>query len=316
MHNLFKMATSSDAAVLIEGPTGSGKTRLARKIHEASRRSKQPFVCVNLATLNGNVIESELFGHMKGAFTGALNRNVGFLTAAHEGTVFLDEIGVLPLELQPKLLEFLQSYEVSAVGSPVTRRLNVRIIAATNQSLEKRVRDGAFREDLFHRLRVIHIQQPSLEARASELDRIVRELIVEISTSMRKSVFSTTEEVGEIFRQYSWPGNIREMRNILEFAVISAKNDSIAREDLPTWFMEKIDEGAWKVAEGEILESRLGDYHLHFSRDYHGTMAQVEREYLSRALAHFRGRVNRTAHNIGLNKTTLKRRIRAYGLMT
>lgn len=308
MTKLFKIAASSDASVLITGQTGTGKTTLARQIHEASSRSGRPFVSINLATLSEGVLESELFGHEKGAFTGADSKRVGKLEMSQGGTVLLDEISELPLRLQARLLEFLQSKVVTPVGSNRQIQLNVRIIAATHRDLQQAVKQGTFREDLFHRLRVVPIEMKSLQERDEEFDTLVHDCLSAAAQSAGKVIHKLTPEVASQFEAYSWPGNLRELRNVLEFAVLSAEEGEVRESDLPQWFSQSLLPGA------EMQASPLGVAEIPLTFDYLRTLERFEKEYLTRALARNGGRINRTARQIGVNKTTLIRRIRTHQL--
>ena len=309
--NAIGIACRSESTVLITGPTGSGKSRLAQQIHAAGPRAQKPFVTVNLASLHEGTLESELFGHEKGAFTGAEHRRVGRIEMAQGGTLFLDEIGELPPRLQARLLEFLQARTLTPVGSNRPVRLDVRVIAATHRNLSKDVADGRFREDLFHRLRVVTVRLPGLAERPEEFDAILHSCLEDVCVATGRKILRLSEGVAERLEKHPWPGNIRELRNVLEYAVLAAESDEINVEDLPEWF-GALDPGTLQVAEGAA--SALGVAEIPLSLDFQGTIARFEREYLARALQRYRGRINQTARSIGMNKTTLIRRMRAYGL--
>jgi len=308
----FTLATRSNATVLLTGPTGAGKTALARRIHDQSSRRAMPFVTVNLACVHEGTLESELFGHERGSFTGAEQRRTGRLEQAQGGTVFLDEIGEMPLRLQARLLEFLQSKTILPVGGNKETRLDVRIIAATHRNLEKAIKDGTFREDLFHRLRVITIELPSLQERREEFDLIVHQCLAELAARAGRSVLGLSEAVASRLEEHSWPGNFRELRNVLEYAVLAADGPSILPEHLPSWFSASPDADHVRAEAGF---GQLGTMEMPLGLDFQSTLAQFEKEYLRRALGRYRGRINLTARRIGMNKTTLIRRIRAHGLL-
>ncbi len=307
---LFKITCESDTIVLITGNTGTGKSSLARKIHEHSSRRARPFIAVNLATLHEGTLESELFGHEKGSFTGADQKRVGKLELAQGGTVFLDEIGELSPRLQARLLEFLQTQVISPVGSNREVHLNVRIIAATHKNLQSAVKKGEFREDLFHRLRVISIPLASLCERHEEFDEIVHSCLQDICSKMGRSILSLSPGVAEKFETYDWPGNIRELRNVLEYAVLSSESAQIVLGDLPQWLI--LNRSNLIQDQLMINSSVLGVAETTLTLNFQDSLARFEKEYLQRALGKYGGRVNRTARAIGINKTTLIRRMRAY----
>ena len=228
---------SSDATVLITGESGTGKELLAREIHERSRRSQQPFVRVNCSAIPREMFESEFFGHVRGAFTGAVRDRPGRFQIANGGTIFLDEIGDLPLELQPKLLRVLQEGEYERVGEDVTRKVDVRVIAATNQNLAEEVRAHRFREDLFYRLNVLPLALPPLRARTDDIPLLATHAIAEVSKRLRIPAPTLTQADAARLQQYEWPGNIRELENVIQRAVILSKGVrlrlDIALADLP-----------------------------------------------------------------------------------
>ncbi len=310
VQRLAELAARGNATVLITGPTGSGKTCMAKTIHEQSSRRNKPFVTVNLASLHEGTFESELFGHERGAFTGADFRRVGKLEAAQGGTVFLDEVGELSPRLQARLLEFLQSRTLSPVGSNREIRLDVRVIAATNKNLSASVAKGEFREDLFHRLRVISIELKSLNERCDEFGELVHSVLNDVCKSNVKSILRLSPRVAELLESHSWPGNLRELRNVLEYAVLAAEGASIEERDLPAWFGDDSIERL-RCAEnddgGQEIQSLL-------KLDYPSATQSFEKRYLEDRLEKGLWRINRTAREMGLNKTTLIRKMRFYGL--
>jgi DNA-binding NtrC family response regulator len=305
LKDLFEIACRSDSTVLLTGPTGSGKSTLAREIHEGSSRKAHPFVTVNLASVHSGTIESELFGHERGAFTGADQRRVGKFEIAQGGTVFLDEIGEIPPTLQAKLLEFLQNRTITPVGSNREVKLNVRIIAATHKDLKIAVKQGGFREDLFHRLRVIPLHLRSLSERSEEFDEIVHKTIEELCRLAGRKVLRISEAVADELERYDWPGNLREMRNVLEFAISASTGEEISLSELPPWFPDN------ENSKGAI---ELGVAEDVFRLSHEESMQLFEREYLTWNLRKFRGRISHTARQIGMNKATLLRRMQLYGL--
>ena len=228
-----EQVASTDSTVLILGETGTGKELLARAVHNISKRSDRPLVKINCATLPENLIESELFGHEKGAFTGATSRKIGRFELANNGTIFLDEIGELPLALQTKLLRILQEGEFERLGDPKTFKVDVRVIAATNRILEKEIEKGSFRKDLFYRLNVFPIQIPPLRDRREDIPLLVKYFLKKYSTKIGKAVELVTQDVMEKLQCYAWPGNIRELENIIERAVVTSRGNKLTLGD---WF--------------------------------------------------------------------------------
>src|ERR1700733_7234737 len=222
-----KMVARTDSAVLIQGETGTGKELVAKAIHEESFRKFGPYVKLNCAALPAGLIESELFGHERGAFTGALTETVGRFQCAHTGTLFLDEIGDLPFELQPKLLRVLQEQEFERLGSNRTIRVDVRIVTATNQNLQQMVHERRFRADLFYRLNVFPIRLPALRERPEDIPVLVQHFIRKFASRMNKEVNHISEGTMEFLRRQDWPGNTRELQNFVERAVIMSSGPRV-----------------------------------------------------------------------------------------
>ena len=218
--NAVRMVAPTDSSVLIHGETGTGKELIARSVHDHSMRRHEPFVTLNCAAIPSGLLESELFGHERGAYTGAMNSAAGRFQMAHQGTLFLDEIGDMPLELQPKLLRVLQEQEFERLGSTHTIRVDVRVVAATNRNLAAMVQERLFRADLFYRLHVFPIALPPLRERLEDIPLLVRHFVRKFAERMNREVEIVTEEVMEVLTHYSWPGNIRELQNFIERAVI------------------------------------------------------------------------------------------------
>ncbi|GMN10298.1 hypothetical protein MTsPCn9_12870 [Croceitalea sp. MTPC9] len=226
-----KQVAPTDSTVLILGETGTGKELIARAIHKNSRRNQRPLIKVNCAALPTYLIESELFGHEKGAFTGAINQHIGRFEMAHEGTIFLDEIGEMPLELQVKLLRVLQEGEFERIGNPKTMNVNVRVIAATNRNLLKEIDKGNFRQDLYYRLNVFPVEVPPLRERMEDLSLLVRQFVSKTGKKIGKSIDTIPEALISRLGEHHWPGNIRELENIVERAVITSETNVLSLKD-------------------------------------------------------------------------------------
>ncbi|PWU11139.1 MAG: Fis family transcriptional regulator [Terriglobia bacterium] len=284
----------TDCGVLIQGETGTGKELIAQAIHDQSSRAGGPFVKLNCAAIPTALLESELFGHERGAFTGALTQRLGRLQVANKGTLLLDEIGDLPLEVQPKLLRALQEREFERLGSSQTIRVNVRIIAATNQNLEQMVNDRQFRADLYYRLNVFPIALPPLRDRQKDIALLVRHFVQEYANRLNKPIPGIPDHVMNALCRYAWPGNIRELQNVIERAVL--------------------------LAQGSDLEfSPLGVINAAPVRPTHPdhTLAEMERSYIADTLRKTNwvvgGRAGAAAR-LGLPRTTLISRMRKLGI--
>jgi transcriptional regulator with GAF, ATPase, and Fis domain len=236
-----EQVSDTDATVLLFGETGTGKELLARAIHKRSRRRDRPFVIVNCAALPASLIESELFGRERGAFTGAHATQVGRFELANRGTLFLDEVGELPLELQPKLLRVLQGGEIERLGSPRTIDVDVRLVAATNRDLVEEVRQGRFRRDLFYRLNVFPITVPSLRDRRQDIPSLVRYLVERHGRALRKPIDAVPHSVVETLEAYDWPGNVRELENVIQRAIIQSRGGTLELRD--AWMPEAASSG-------------------------------------------------------------------------
>ncbi len=286
----FKAANSA-ATLMILGESGTGKTVLARAIHERSPRKDQPFVTISCPSLSRELLESELFGRVKGAYTGALSDAWGKVAMADGGTLLLDEIGELPLEIQPKLLRLLQEKEYERVGEAKTRRADVRVVAATNRHLEQAVRDGRFREDLFYRLNVIAIQLPPLRERRKDLKRMAHGYLQFFASQCGKRVNDFSTEAEQVMEQYAWPGNLRELRNVVEHAVILTNSNHIQLADLP----DKLSQGtAGLNGAGTQVGMRI-------------SLEQLENEHIRRVIAQA-STMEEAAQVLGVDPATLYRR--------
>jgi two-component system, NtrC family, response regulator HydG len=230
--NHIRKSAPTECNVLIQGETGTGKELIAKAIHQLSPRAKKPIICVNCAAIPETLIESELFGYEKGAFTGANTNRMGLIEAAHGGSLFLDEIGELPIEAQARLLRFLQEGEIRRIGSIETQKVDVRVIAATHRNLKKLAHDGEFRQDLFYRLNVMHIALPPLRERGKDILLLAEVFLNRYAEKMKKSAMLFSPEAIQAITSYHWPGNIREMENVIERAVILSDHNEINSDDL------------------------------------------------------------------------------------
>ncbi len=298
MQELFKLisrAARSNSTVLVTGESGTGKELVARSIHEMSERAGG-FVPVNCAAIPAELIESELFGHTGQAFTGARQSRAGLFESADGGTIFLDEIGELPLAMQPKLLRVLQEGTVRRVGADKEKAVDVRIIAATNRDLEKEVAEGRFREDLFWRLNVIHLHITPLRERPFDIPLLVEHFLGKLAARTDGKTMSPTPETLAILTAYSWPGNARELENAVERAVALAEGFTIKPEDLP----ERVRTGGQTTGiMARAKESRM-------------TLRELEREYIIETLRLTRGNKSRAAEILGFDRRTLHRKLDEY----
>jgi DNA-binding NtrC family response regulator len=290
------------ATVLLLGESGTGKEMVAKVIHQLSPRAQQPMVTVHSAALAPTLLESELFGHEKGAFTGAYERRIGRFEQAQGGTLFLDEIGEIDASIQVKLLRFLGERTFERVGSNKTLSADLRLIAATNKNLEEQVKAGAFREDLFFRLRVVELRLPSLRERLEDIPLLARAFLREFSQENSKPVESFTADAFELLMQYQWPGNVRELRTAIEHAVVLCRGDKITVRDLPASLREAIGQ-----APAEKDSRRL------LARD-DMTAQEAERELIVRALKATNGHRTLAAKRLGMSRRTFHRRLHLHHL--
>jgi two-component system response regulator HydG len=294
---LVRQIASTAASVLILGPSGTGKELVARAVHNLSPRSKRPFVAINCGGMSEGTIESELFGHVKGAFTGAVQDREGKFEYANGGTLLLDEVGEMPLPTQIKLLRVLEERAVVRLGDNRTRPVDVRVLAATNADLPLKVKDGSFRQDLYFRLKVVTIDVPPLRERRSDIKLLVEHFLRHFSQLHGKDVESIDRDALVALVQYDWPGNVRELRNAVESMVVRAKGNILTRADLPPeiWAPLPSDQDGWQFLAGR-------------------TVQEVERNHIRVCLELCAGNRQKTARSMGLSERTLYRKIKEYGL--
>ena len=284
----------SQAKVLITGENGAGKDLVAEAIHRLSKRADQPFVKLNCAAIPRDLVESELFGHEKGAFTGALQRKVGRLERADQGTLFLDEIGDLSAESQAKLLRALETGEVDRIGATDTIKVDVRIVSATNKDLAEAMETGEFRRDLFYRLNGVPLHVPPLRERRTDIAALANHFLGRACTAEGKAAKRLSPEALALLEEYSWPGNVRELRNLMERAAILVEGVEVAGEDLASW-----------LEAGSAIEGSAG---------LRGEIERREAEAIRKALEQAAWNVTQAAAGLGIDRTNLHRKMRKYGI--
>ncbi|MDP3097230.1 MAG: sigma-54 dependent transcriptional regulator [Syntrophales bacterium] len=296
--NMAGRVAASRATVLLQGESGTGKELLARLIHQLSPRAARRIIAVNCGALHENLLESELFGHEKGAFTGATARRVGRFEEADGGTLFLDEVGELSPQVQVKLLRFLQEHEFQRLGGNQTLRTDVRVISATNRNLEQRVREGAFREDLFYRLNVVLMSIPPLRERKEDIPILIDHFLKRYAEENGKEIAGLSSEAQDVLLKYDYPGNVRELENIIERAVVIAREEVISVEDLP--FRESMEETtAGRKAEEGLLR---------------GSIEELERNLIVEAMEKAGDHQSRAAELLGISERMLRYKLKKYGL--
>lgn len=299
LYRLLESVCDSDASLLVTGETGTGKELIARAAHDGSHRSEKPFVAVNCAAMPATLLESEFFGHIKGAFTDARSNHPGIFEQADGGTVFLDEIGDLPMELQPKLLRAIQERTVRPLGATRETSFDARIIAATHMDLDRAVKEGQFREDLLYRIRVIELNAPPLRERGNDILALAQSFLSRFSEKADKAVAGVSPEAARRLLDYAWPGNVRELENCMERAVALASHDHILIEDLP----ERIQRQKARRSNPSSPAPK-GFAPLH----------EVEKRYILEVLDAYEGNKRQAAIALGLDRKTLWRKLKAYGM--
>src|SRR3954471_24951512 len=287
----------TNATVLIRGETGTGKELLAKAIHHNSPRRDRPFVTINCGAIPRDLLESELFGHVRGAFTGALTHKLGKVESAEGGTVFLDEIGEMPLDLQVRILRLLQEHEIEKVGASKSIPIEVRVIAATHRNLEAMVENGTFREDLYYRLVVVPIELPPLRARAEDIPELVCEFFDQSTTRYGRKSIKLSQELLSRFCQYHWPGNVRQLQNVIERMVVLCPNDEVTLDDLP-----------------EFLRISSAPREMLLSIPDGMTLDAIEKEVLRNALSKCKWNQTQAAQQLGVTRRIRTSRMAKYGI--
>ena len=325
MQQVFKMigrVSHSDAPVMITGESGSGKELVARAIHHYGNRSTQPFIAINCAAIPENLLESELFGHEKGAFTGAAAMRIGRFEQSNGGTLFLDEIGEMPLPVQSKILRVLQEGEFSRVGGNAVIKTDVRIIAATNKTLEQEVAKKQFREDLFYRLNVVRIHLPPLRLRREDIRLLAEYFLKKIATHKHLPQLTLSAEAIKVLEEYPWPGNVRELENTIQRACVLASSDVLLPKDIPLGFANQPEDSVesapqvsgavggkptLEAAVEALLDAASADSRLQL-------LPWLEREFTVFAMKRTKGNQVKAAKLLGVTRATLRKRIERYGI--
>lgn len=324
MHEVFAtvgQVADSRATVLLLGETGTGKEMIAKAIHYNSPRKEKPFVRVNCGALSGTLLESELFGHVKGSFTGAIRDKAGRFEAADGGTIFLDEIGTMEPHLQVKLLRVLQEREFERVGDTQTVRIDVRVIAATNVDLQEEVARGRFREDLFYRLNVVSIYLPPLRNRREDIPRLIDHFLDKYNALNHRRVKRISRDMVNILLRYPWPGNVRELENAVERAVVLSRDEDFTEELLPLsvkmFAAQRRNAQSSESIEtlaGRLAEQALADYELREGQVHQLVIEQVESALIARAMTKCGQVKTKTADFLGINRNTLNKKVKELGI--
>jgi DNA-binding NtrC family response regulator len=292
IYDLIERISDSSSNVFVTGESGTGKELVAKAIHYNGMRKEGPFTAVNCAAIPESLLESELFGYKKGAFTDAKTDKKGLVFEAHEGTLFLDEITEMPNTLQAKLLRVIEEREVRPLGDTRSYPIDVRIISTTNRDIQSVIEDGRFREDLYYRLKVIDIELPPLRERRDDIPLLIQHFIGKINVNLKKRISGVSEETLKLLLNYSWPGNVRELENVIERAMNLSQQEMILPEDLPKSLDQRADEKLFEKAIREKL-----------------TLNQLEKEYIKRVLMEVEGNKSKAAERLGLDRKTLYRKL-------
>jgi len=304
---LIRKAASSETTVLVTGESGTGKELVARMIHDLSPRKSGPFIVVHCAALAETLLESELFGHERGSFTGAIRRKLGRFELADKGTLFLDEVGEIPASIQTKLLRVLQQKEIERVGSEETLQVDVRVVSATHRDLKAEVARGAFREDLYYRLHVVPLHIPALRERAEDIPALARHFIAKCAPKMNPSVGGLSEAAARALMRYPWPGNVRELENAIEQSLVFAEREQLEESDLPPFL---------RAAPARLQPPAPWIPDPHGERPLPEILEDVERELIQRAYERAGGVKTETARLLGIKTSALYYKLEKYGFIT
>ena len=318
IHQVIEKVADTPSTILITGESGTGKEVVAKAIHNGSQRSEKPFININCGAIPENLIESELFGYEKGAFTGAAGSKPGRFELAHEGTLFLDEIGELPIDMQVKLLRVLQDRTFERVGGIKTIKSDVRLIAATNRDLQKEILDGNFREDLFYRLNVVPIHLPPLRDREEDIEALVDHFIRIFNQRLGKNVEKLSAGAFEILKAYGWPGNIRELENTIERTLLFTEGSVLQPGDLPTDLVSKVSQNSETNGVISIQVQAAVDEGLEKDASMKDIVRQatveIEKDLIARALEETRGNVTHAAKRLKISRKSLQLKMKEMGL--
>jgi len=314
---VLEKVADSPSTVLITGESGTGKELVARALHEGSSRRERPFITINCAAIPKDLMESELFGHEKGAFTGATTSKPGRFELADTGTLFLDEIGEIPPEMQVKLLRVLQESEFERVGGIKTIHVDVRLIAATNRDLRQAIQEGRFREDLFYRLNVVPVALPPLRERLDDIEPLVEHFITKYNQRLTRSIKGISKEALERLRDYYWPGNIRELENIIERTVLFSETDTLQEKDLPPELAARTNAlKARATAQGgtEAADGLARGGALDMKEVVKQATIELEKDLIQRALQETAGNVTHAARRLKISRKSLQNKMKELGL--
>jgi transcriptional regulator with GAF, ATPase, and Fis domain len=301
VYGIIDKVAATPSTILITGESGTGKELIAQALHDQSLRPGKPLIKVNCAAIPSNLIESELFGHEKGAFTGAITSKPGRFELADEGTLFLDEVGAIAPEVQVKLLRAIQSGEFERVGGIRSKKVDVRLIAATNRDLRQAVEDGEFRDDLYYRLNVVQVHLPPLRERRSDIPLLIDHFLAKFNVRLGRSVQSVDEEAGQRLLSYDWPGNIRELENAIERCILFSEGETVTVSDLPP-----------EIRDRRLSQPLEGDTSL--KAQVRAAAERVERDLIIKALNQTKGNVTHAARLLKISRKSLQNKMKEFGL--